>query len=247
MASRIIPEQGAHLLVGNWILYDIIDKGNFGEVRYCKPKNGDEELKSKLCAKKLTKENQNPVSLARESEISFCVSHRNLVNYIDTLETHNNLYFIMEFYPEKSLRNFIKQQKARKINSQPLKPPYNYITQIVNGCRHLYHKGIIHRDIKPENIMLDNSDTIKIGDFGFGKLIEEMEEKLAHTRMGTPFYASPQILRGQKFSSKCDVWSCGILFYELIYGAYPYNQGTNQKEEKYLNIKDLLDAFKNFK
>ena len=85
----------------------------------------------------------------------------------------------------------------------------------------LYKNSIIHRDIKPENILI-HEGVIKISDFGYARVIYSMENPEYWSLVGTPLYMSTQILTESKFSSKCDVWSTGIVFYELLYGITPW-------------------------
>lgn len=86
-----------------------------------------------------------------------------------------------------------------------------FLEDILNGFTTLITNGIIHRDIKPENILISNSK-LKIADFGFAKVVLSSSQ-LNKTNVGTPVYMSLQILKGQKYTSKCDVWSLGIVVY----------------------------------
>lgn len=86
--------------------------------------------------------------------------------------------------------------------------------EIVEGCAYLYNQNIFHRDLKPENILIKDG-TYKISDFGFAKHTEEAlkESPEKGTTAGTPIYMAPQILKGDPYSLKCDVWSLGVIFY----------------------------------
>ncbi|KRX00223.1 Protein kinase-like domain [Pseudocohnilembus persalinus] len=98
-----------------------------------------------------------------------------------------------------------------------------FFKHILEGFKTLNAKNIIHRDIKPENILLDNGRA-KISDFGFSRVLENGAEQLGYfSRLGTPLYMSPQILEAEQFSAKCDVWSSGILLYEMLYGKTPWS------------------------
>ena len=87
----------------------------------------------------------------------------------------------------------------------------------------------MHRDIKPANILLHNGNVIcylgfaKISDFGFARVVDDMEGQDKFTLLGTPLYMTPQILDQKKFNSKCDIWSLGVMFYEMLYGCTPWN------------------------
>lgn len=94
------------------------------------------------------------------------------------------------------------------------------MTHICKGYSQLVQKGFIHRDLKPENILISGQD-LKICDFGFAKQIATQREVLSSI-VGSPIYMSPQILKGQKYSSKCDVWSFGIIIFEVFLVLYSY-------------------------
>ena len=110
------------------------------------------------------------------------------------------------------------------------------IKQIVKAMVYANNeKKIIHRDLKPANILLHNG-AIKVADFGFARTVDDpkIQSKLTK-RIGTPLYMAPQIFRGEKYGPKCDVWSLGVLFYELIFKKPPW-YGT-----------DAHNLFKNIK
>jgi serine/threonine protein kinase len=90
----------------------------------------------------------------------------------------------------------------------------------------LYNNSIIHRDIKPANILI-HEGVAKLTDFGFARVIDSgMEDQGAFSKVGTPLYMSPQILNDQKFSSKCDIWSLGMMLYEMLYGKTPWTANS---------------------
>ena len=95
----------------------------------------------------------------------------------------------------------------------------------------LYEHHIIHRDIKPENILIKNG-VLKLGDFGFCKRLSSNE--LTQTSLGSPLYMAPEVLNNDVYSTKADIWSCGIVLYQIFFGECPY--GT-------CNIQDLLRTY----
>jgi serine/threonine protein kinase len=84
--------------------------------------------------------------------------------------------------------------------------------------------GVLHRDLKPENILLSNGQA-KIADFGLSKVLEDDSKEAAEvrTRAGTPYYMAPQILAGEPYNIRCDVWSLGVIFYKVLYGFLPWD------------------------
>ena len=101
------------------------------------------------------------------------------------------------------------------------------LTQICNGFVELIKEGIIHRDLKPENILI-NQGVLKLADFGFSKRTSNARMK-NQTMVGTPLYMSVQILKGQPYTSKCDIWALGLIFYELMCGRTPWD-GNSEYE-----------------
>ncbi len=97
----------------------------------------------------------------------------------------------------------------------------NILMQICNGLKVVHENNVIHRDIKPANFLIHNG-VVKISDFGFARVVDDLEEPLFLTFLGSPLYMAPQILAREKFSSKCDVWSLGVTIYEILYGKTPY-------------------------
>lgn len=85
----------------------------------------------------------------------------------------------------------------------------------------LVKNKIVHRDLKPANILISKG-VFKIADFGLSKYIQD-EYQMLKTRVGTPFYMAPQILKNERYTSKCDIWSLGIIFYQLVFGRLPWH------------------------
>lgn len=97
----------------------------------------------------------------------------------------------------------------------------NILKQIVKGFEEMNKLAIIHRDLKPANILV-HQEVFKICDFGFAKLFGEAG-KMARTFVGTPIYMSPQVLNQKKYTTKTDIWSLGVMFYELLVGRLPFS------------------------
>ena len=90
----------------------------------------------------------------------------------------------------------------------------------MNGAMYLHTNGIIHRDLKPANILLNNG-VCKLSDFGFAKSLKN-EEVVMKSIVGTPLYMSPQILKKSKYTPKSDLWSVGLIYYEMLHGRTPW-------------------------
>lgn len=135
----------------------------------------------------------------------------------DVARTNNNLYIFLEYCQDGDLKEYIKAKNKKLAESECVL----FFKHICEGFKDLNKKNIIHRDIKPANLLL-HEKSIKISDFGFARSLDNTQVPGKYTRLGSPLYMAPQILEGKYFNGKCDVWSVGIVFYEMLYEATPW-------------------------
>lgn len=107
----------------------------------------------------------------------------------------------------------------------------------------LYENKIVHRDLKPENIMISKG-MCKLTDFGFSKYVEDFENYEMSTCVGTPVYMAPQILARSKYTTKCDIWSLGVIFYCMLVGNPPWEGRNNQELEHKIRYQRLYSFYK---
>eukprot|EP00727_Mastigamoeba_balamuthi_P005931 m51a1_g1958 putative serine threonine-protein kinase tousled-like 2-like (215) ;mRNA; r:1057416-1060596 len=172
----------------------------------------------------------------REYNIHRQLAHPKIVRLFDVFEIDdNNFCTVLEYCPGGDLENYLKQHKTI-----PEKEARCIITQIVAGLSYLHNlkQPIIHYDLKPGNILFTKSGDVKIADFGLSKIMEEGTAELELTSLGagTYWYLPPECLffaPGQvpMISHKVDVWSVGIIFYQMLYGKRPF--GNNMSQEKF--------------
>ena len=103
----------------------------------------------------------------------------------------------------------------------------DWFTQICLAMKHVHDRKILHRDIKGQNIFITKANTLKLGDFGIARVLNKTQDK-ARTVVGTPYYLSPEIIENKPYSFKSDVWSMGVLLYELCALAPPFNATSLQ-------------------
>lgn len=162
--------------------------------------------------------------LENEIEIMKKLDHPNILKMIDMIEKTDKdgnaiLYIILEFCGGGDLKKLVSNNKE----SRKLKEKYAmyYFRQIAEGLQYLRSQNIIHRDLKPHNILLsDDRKTLKIADFGFAKIIGS--EMLAETLCGSPLYMAPEILHKKPYTSKADLWSVGVMLFEVLCGSHPF-------------------------
>lgn len=152
------------------------------------------------------------------------LDHPNILKLYDVIHNNGKIYLILEYCNGGDLSNYIKSG-SKEYN-------YRYFCQIFSGLEYLYKNNILHRDIKPQNILVDN-DIIKISDFGFARSFEQNE--LITTFCGSPLYMAPEIIKNKEYNTKSDIWSLGVIIYELFAKEHPYY--TNSKDVLWNNIK----------
>lgn len=143
------------------------------------------------------------------------INHSNIMHLYDYFETDNNYYLVINYCNKGDLEGYLKQKKIRYLGEAEA---LEVLRQIMNGFMELRKYKVMHRDLKLSNIFLHN-DKIVIGDFGLAKTGKEM----SGTKLGTPLMMAPELIEGtREYSSKTDLWSIGILFYQLLYGVVPF-------------------------
>ncbi|EGR33642.1 protein kinase domain protein, partial [Ichthyophthirius multifiliis] len=203
---------------------DIIGTGSYSKVYKGKNLQTSQQVAIKSIRKnQILNDIQSSKNLIREIQIQKELKSENIVNLIDFAITKNNYYIILEYCNKGNLQDFIKQ--SQKIPENQAK---KILLQIIKGLKELNSKKIAHRDIKPSNILINKKKEkvfqVKIADFGFSCFFKD---SIMTSRIGTGLYMDPSIILNDEYNEKCDIWSLGVLYYELLYGKMPWN-GQNQ-------------------
>ena len=154
--------------------------------------------------------------LKREIKILKTIDHPNIVKFYDAFtDVAHNVYIITEFCNYGNLSKYIDNEKLDENTIR------KYMTQFKDGLYYLLSNNIVHRDIKPENILLhkdkDGNVIVKIADLGFAKCFDNLEEEtMLQTLCGTPMYLAPEVLGSKKYTIVSDLWSVGIIIYQLF-------------------------------
>ena len=151
------------------------------------------------------------------------LDHKNIVKLYDKIDTDKHIFLIMELC-DNDLNSYIKNNK---LSEDIIK---NIMKQLIEVLKYIMDNNIVHRDLKPHNILINNDYTLKLADFGFAK--EFKETLLTDTVCGSPLYMAPEILNHHKYNIKSDLWSVGVILYEMVMKEHPF---------KALNITDLTN------
>ena len=196
----------------NFIIIKEVGNGGFGSVYKVKDSNDNKFYAIKRV--KLNDENKDIIKeVENEAKILKEIKSDNVVKYIDCFyEGEDSFNIVMEFCEYSDLRSYIKKFKNenKKIAESVIRL---IITELSNGLKDIHSNNVIHRDLKPENIFISSDHLIKIGDFGISKILDGTN--YAQTQKGTYCYMAPEIIKGEKYSKKVDIWSLGCIIYEL--------------------------------
>jgi serine/threonine protein kinase len=158
----------------------------------------------------------------REAKILGGLNHKNIVEIIDFYKKDGDYFIVLEFIKGRSLKELV-----REIGRLPVPIATFICSQIAAGLSAAHKKGILHRDIKPANIMISDDGVVKISDFGLALALQGTEITEPGATIGTPAYLPPELIRGEKATPRSDIYSLGILYYEILSGANPF-EGKNR-------------------
>jgi CHASE2 domain-containing sensor protein/predicted Ser/Thr protein kinase len=152
----------------------------------------------------------------REAESAGTLAHPNIVTIYDAGEEQDLAYIAMEFLEGEDLDKYIKPG-----NLLPMRKVVEYVADVADALGYAHEKGIVHRDVKPANMMLLKSGVVKVTDFGIARITASSQTATGVIK-GTPFYMSPEQIAGEKVDGRSDIFSLGVMLYQLLTGTLPF-------------------------
>ena len=153
-----------------------------------------------------------------ESQAVAMLSHPNIMAVYDVSHTPELDYIVMELLDGITLKQYMQRKGGKLAWREAL----HFITQIMKALSHAHSRGIIHRDIKPHNIMVLRDGSLKVADFGIARLTSAAQATLTQEALGSVHYISPEQARGSHIDARSDIYSAGVVLYEMITGRLPY-------------------------
>ena len=223
--------------LGDYIIYrNKIGKGSFSKIyRGVLSNNKSKEIAVKMIKKKNIKNEQ---LIQREIKVLQSLKHENIIQLLDVIITNNRYHLILNYCKFGDLKNYMYHE-------HPDMSEYDIqylMKQLKSGLQYLYENKIIHRDLKPQNILVTCEKIIKISDFGFAKIYKD--NTMTQTICGSPLYMAPEILNYKQYTILADLWSVGVILYEMMFKKTPV-KGANLYElvsniKRYNQNKDTL-------
>ena len=177
----------------------------------------------------------------REASAASNLDHPNIVGIYDVGEDNGNYFIVMEYVEGQTLKSLIKRR-----GSLTLPEVLDIMTQLTSGIAHAHQNGIIHRDIKPQNVLILDDGLIKIADFGIAHALNSDELTQTNSVMGSVHYLPPEQANGEQSTFKSDIYSLGILMFELLTGHVPF-KGENAVEIAIKQMKDPIPSIRDIK
>ena len=202
---------------GRYEIQEIIGVGGMAVVYKARDNQENRTVAVKILKEEFTSNEEFLRRFKNESKAIAMLSHPNIVNVYDVSFGDLIQYIVMEYIEGITLKEYIEQEGSLR-----WKDAVHFTLQILKGLQHAHDKGIVHRDVKPQNIMVLADGTIKVTDFGIARFARSDQRTITDKAIGSVHYISPEQARGEKTDEKADVYSVGVMLYEMLTGKLPF-------------------------
>jgi len=225
-------------MIGKKILhYTILEKlgeGGMGIVYLAYDTKLERKVAIKFLPHEVSLHSDERERFTTEAKAAAALNHPNIAQIYAIEETDDELFIVMEYVEGQDLREMIKAHQGKSL---PIDDVLRYAEQISAALEAAHNKGVIHRDIKSSNIMITNDNRVKIMDFGLAKIAGGSPVTTVGTTIGTAAYISPEQIYGNEVDNRTDIWSFGVVMYEMLTGQLPFT-GTYDQAIMYLILNE---------
>ena len=205
-------------LDGRYEIQEIIGVGGMAVVYKAYDNVEDRIVAIKILKDEFTGNEEFIHRFKNESKAIAMLSHDNIVKVYDLCFGDRIQYIVMEYIDGITLKEFIESRGSLRWSDAVY-----FTIQILRGLQHAHDKGIVHRDVKPQNIMVLPDGTIKVADFGIARFARGDQRTITDMAIGSVHYISPEQARGEKTDEKTDIYSVGVMLYEMLTGKLPFD------------------------
>lgn len=206
------------IIAERYELIDLLGQGGMADVYLARDSILNRTIAIKILRTSLAKDPVYIARFQREASAAAALSHKNIVEIYDVGEDNDQYYIVMEYVPGTTLKDLILRRGALHVMEA-----IDIMKQVLSGTARAHQMGIIHRDLKPQNILVTDSGTAKIADFGIASIQSLSQFTQTDVIMGSLHYLAPELARGEKATVQSDIYALGIVFYELLRGEVPFN------------------------
>jgi len=212
------------VIEGRYKFIEKIGKGAFGTVLLMEDTVVEERLILKFLNPNVSSDEEMMKRFVHELRYSRKITHKNVIRIYDFLYIRGNYAISMEYFPSHTLGGEIVNEKPVE-----LKRAVKFGIDIATGMAVAHQAGIVHRDLKPANVLIDNDGLLKIVDFGVAAAQSQGDTQLTKTGyvIGSPKYMAPEQILGKKVDERADIYSLGVILYEMFCGVPPYSRGDH--------------------
>ena len=205
------------LLDGRYEILEEIGRGGMAVVYRARCHRLNRYVAVKILKEELSRDEDFRRRFYAESQAVAMLSHPNIVAVYDVNHSNDIDYIVMELIDGVTLKQYMQQRGALS-----WREALHFATQIAKALEHAHSRGIIHRDIKPHNIMILKDGSVKVADFGIARL-NSAQNTLTREALGSVHYISPEQAKGAQVDARSDLYSLGVVMYEMLTGKPPYD------------------------
>ncbi len=228
--------------VGHYKILEKLGAGGMGEVWLAEDTRLDRKVALKFLPHYASQNEDDKARFIQEAKAAARLSHASIAQ-VHEIGEEERLYIVMEYVSGGSLRDVLDDAKGKSL---PLEKILTWIRQTAEGLSEAHRQGIVHRDIKPDNVMLTGSGAVKITDFGLARLETATRLTASGAALGTVNYMSPEQIAGKDVDHRCDLFSLGGMFYELLTGQQAF-QGSDANATYYAILSAPIDPLHRFR
>jgi serine/threonine protein kinase/predicted negative regulator of RcsB-dependent stress response len=209
------------VFAGRYKIVEELGKGGMGKVYKAIDKQLNEDVALKLIKPEIASDKKTIKRFRNELKLSRKISHRNVGRMYELMEDKGSLFITMEYVPGQDLKGLIRQSGRLAIGTT-----ISIAKQVCEGLTEAHRLGVIHRDLKPNNIMIDKGGNARIMDFGIARSLTAKSMTRSRAMVGTPEYMSPEQAEAEELDHRSDIYSLGVIFYEMVTGQLPFEGET---------------------
>jgi len=210
-----------HTFAGRYKVIEELGKGGMGKVYRVIDKKLNEEVALKLIKSEIASDGKTLERFSNELKIARKIVHKNVGRMFDLNEEKGTQYITMEYVPGQDLRGLIRQTGQLTVGKA-----ISITNQVCEGLAEAHKLGVVHRDLKPSNIMIDKEGDARIMDFGIARSLKAKGITGAGVMIGTPEYMSPEQVEAKEVDQRSDIYSLGVILYEMVTGRVPFEGDT---------------------